>query len=135
MYDESHKTESKTVPHQTTDTGELYAMSTKVVDKDAAFEYYPTKGQLADISNKSLPNGVLVRYLDNSITLRTCSLGRILREGRVLVATWSAKLGSFLRVVSSLFIFLLRSSSSQSVVCGLLAASFLSTPPPRLRPF
>ena len=32
MYDESHKT---AVPHQTTDTGELYAMSTKVVDKDA----------------------------------------------------------------------------------------------------
>ena len=35
MYDESHKTEAKTVPHQTTDTGELYAMSTKAVDKDA----------------------------------------------------------------------------------------------------
>ena len=32
MYDESHKT---TVPHQTTDTGELYAMSAKAVDKDA----------------------------------------------------------------------------------------------------
>ena len=27
--DEAHKTEGKTVPHQTTDTGELYAMSTK----------------------------------------------------------------------------------------------------------
>ena len=35
MYHESHKTEGKTVPHQTTDTGELYAVSTKVVDKDA----------------------------------------------------------------------------------------------------
>ena len=35
MYHESHKTEAKTVPHQTTDTGELYAMSTKAVDKDA----------------------------------------------------------------------------------------------------
>ena len=27
--DETHKTEGKTVPHQTIDTGELYAMSTK----------------------------------------------------------------------------------------------------------
>ena len=34
MYSEAHKTEAKTVPHQTTDTGELYAMSTKVVYKD-----------------------------------------------------------------------------------------------------
>ena len=30
-YDEVHKTEAKTVPHQTTDTGELYAMSTKTI--------------------------------------------------------------------------------------------------------
>ena len=29
VYSEVHKTEGKTVPHQTTDTGELYAMSTK----------------------------------------------------------------------------------------------------------
>ena len=35
MYNESYKTEAKTVPHQMTDTGEIYAMSTKAVDKDA----------------------------------------------------------------------------------------------------
>ena len=33
-YDEVHKTEAKTVPHQTTETGELYAMSTKVAYQD-----------------------------------------------------------------------------------------------------
>ena len=35
MYSESHKTEAKTVPHQMTDAGEIYAVSTKAVDKDA----------------------------------------------------------------------------------------------------
>ena len=35
MYNESHKTGATTVPHQMTDTGEIYAMSTKAVDKDA----------------------------------------------------------------------------------------------------
>ena len=35
MYNESHKTKGTTVLHQTTDTGELYAMSTKAIDKDA----------------------------------------------------------------------------------------------------
>ena len=42
MYNEAYKTEAKTeaktVPHQTTDTGELYAVSTKVVDKDTHSE-------------------------------------------------------------------------------------------------
>ena len=33
-YDDVHKTEAKTVPHQTTETGELYAMSTKAVYQD-----------------------------------------------------------------------------------------------------
>ena len=35
-YDEVYKTEAKTVPHQTTETGELlvYAMSTKAADQD-----------------------------------------------------------------------------------------------------
>ena len=33
-YDEVHKAETKTVPHQTTETGELYAMSTKAADQD-----------------------------------------------------------------------------------------------------
>ena len=33
-YDEEHRTEAKTVPHQTTETGELYAMSTKAADQD-----------------------------------------------------------------------------------------------------
>ena len=35
-YDEVHKTEAKTVPHRATETGELYAMSTKAADKDTA---------------------------------------------------------------------------------------------------
>ena len=34
VYDEVHKMEVKTVPHQSTDTGELYAMSTKAVNQD-----------------------------------------------------------------------------------------------------
>ena len=38
MYSEVRKTETKTIPYQTTDTGELYAMSTKAVDKDAQAE-------------------------------------------------------------------------------------------------
>ena len=38
MYSESHKTGATTVPHQMTDTGEIYAMSTKAVDKDAHIE-------------------------------------------------------------------------------------------------
>ena len=38
IYNESHKTGANTVPHQITDTGELYAMSTKAGDKDAHSE-------------------------------------------------------------------------------------------------
>lgn len=34
MYSEERKTETKTAPHQTTDTGELNVMSTKVVDDE-----------------------------------------------------------------------------------------------------
>ena len=41
MYSEVRKTETKTIPHHTTDTGELYAMSTKDVDKDAHTDHDP----------------------------------------------------------------------------------------------
>lgn len=37
--DEVHKTEDKTVPHQTTDTGELYAMSTKDTHNEPSLLY------------------------------------------------------------------------------------------------
>ena len=33
-YSEVHKKENETVPHLTTDTGELYAMSTKAVNEE-----------------------------------------------------------------------------------------------------
>lgn len=38
MYSEVHKSETKTIPYHTTDNGELYAMSTKAVDKDTLNE-------------------------------------------------------------------------------------------------
>ena len=38
MYSEVRKSETKTIPYHTTDTGELYAMSTKAVDKDTSNE-------------------------------------------------------------------------------------------------
>ena len=40
-YSEVHKKETETVPHLTTDTGELYAMSTKAVGEDTCNEPLP----------------------------------------------------------------------------------------------
>ena len=40
-YSEVHKKETETVPHQTTDTGVLYAMSTKAVSEDTDNEPLP----------------------------------------------------------------------------------------------
>ena len=39
VYAEVHKTEGKTIPHHTTDTGELYAMSTKDKDNEPQLVY------------------------------------------------------------------------------------------------
>ena len=41
MYSEVHKSETKTIPYQTTDNGELNTMSTKPVDKDTPNEASP----------------------------------------------------------------------------------------------
>ena len=40
MYSEVQKLQAKTVPHRTTETGEIYAMSTKGVSEEAHSELY-----------------------------------------------------------------------------------------------